>query len=47
MAVIVRAEAAEREAAAREYERSGHAEEAARLRHGTLSLLAAVTADTP
>ena len=46
IAAIVRAEAAEREAAAREYERGGHAEEAARLRRGTLGLLAAVTGDS-
>ena len=42
VAAIVHAEAAEREAAAREYERGGHADEAARLRHGTRGLLAAV-----
>ena len=42
VAAIVRAEAAEREAAATEYERGGHAEEAARLRRGTRGLLAAV-----
>lgn len=38
---IVRAEAAEREAAASEYERGGHPGEAARLRHGTRGLMAA------
>ena len=42
VAAIIRAEAAEREAAAREYERGGHAEEAAGLRQGTRGLLAAV-----
>ena len=39
-AAIVRTEAAEREAAASEYERGGHAAEAARLRHGIRALLA-------
>ena len=47
VAAIVRAEAAEREAAAREYERSGHAEQAARLRHGTQDLLAAAADEEP
>jgi hypothetical protein len=46
VAAIVRAEAAEREAAASEYERSGHAEQAARLRHGTRGLLAAINGAT-
>ena len=40
---IVRAEAAEREAAAAEYERGGYAEEAARLRSGIQALIAALT----
>ena len=35
VAAIVRAEAAERGAAASEYERGGHTAEAARLRHGS------------
>jgi uncharacterized protein len=39
VAAIVRAEAAEREAAARQYEHAGHAEQAAGLRHGTRALL--------
>ena len=42
VAAIVRAEAAEREAAAVDYERSGHAEEAALLRHGTRGLMTAM-----
>jgi len=37
---IVRQEAAEREAAAGEYERGGHAAEAARLREGARALMA-------
>ena len=40
MSAIVRREAAEREAAAGEYERAGHAAEAARLRQGTRALMA-------
>ena len=42
VAAIVREEAAEREAAAVEYERAGHAAEAARLRQGTRALMAAL-----
>jgi uncharacterized protein YqeY len=42
VAAIVRAEAAEREAAASQYERSGHAGQAAGLRHGTRALLDAL-----
>jgi uncharacterized protein YqeY len=42
VAAIVRAEAVEREAAASQYERSGHDEQAAGLRHGTRALLAAL-----
>jgi uncharacterized protein YqeY len=46
VAAIVRAEAAEREAAASQYERAGHAGQAAGLRRGTRALLAALgTAD--
>jgi uncharacterized protein YqeY len=41
-AAIVRAEAAEREAAASQYERSGHDAQAAGLRHGTRALLDAL-----
>jgi hypothetical protein len=44
VAAIVRAEAAEREAAASQYERAGHAGQAAGLRHGTQALLAALDA---
>ena len=40
VAAIVRQEAAEREAAAGEYERAGHAAEAARLREGARALTA-------
>ena len=43
VAAIVRAEAAEREAAASQYERSGHNEQAAGLRHGTRALLDALS----
>jgi uncharacterized protein len=39
---IVRAEAAERDAAASQYERAGHAGQAAGLRHGTRALLDAL-----
>src|SRR5690242_7551165 len=39
VAAIVRAEAAEREAAASQYERGGHDRQAAGLRHGTRVLL--------
>lgn len=42
IAAIVRQEAAEREAAAGEYERAGHAAEAARLRQGTRALMTAL-----
>jgi hypothetical protein len=42
VAAIVRAEAAEREAAASQYERSGHDGQAAGLRHGTRALLDAL-----
>jgi len=42
VAAIVQAEAAEREAAASQYERSGHAERAAGLRLGTRALLDAL-----
>ena len=42
VAAIVRQEAAEREAAAGEYERAGHTAEAARLRLGTRALIAAL-----
>jgi len=42
VAAIVREEAAEREAAADQYERAGHAAEAAGLRHGTRALMAAL-----
>ena len=42
VAAIVRAEAAEREAAASQYERTGHDEQAAGLRHGTRALLDAL-----
>ena len=42
VAAIVRAEAAEREAAASQYERAGHAGQAAGLRQGTRALLDAV-----
>ena len=41
-AAIVREEAAEREAAASEYERGGRAAEAARLREGARALMAAL-----
>jgi uncharacterized protein YqeY len=41
-AAIVRQEAAEREAAASEYERGGRAAEAARLREGARALMAAL-----
>ena len=41
-AAIVRREAAEREAAADEYERAGYAAEAAKLRQGTRALMAAL-----
>jgi hypothetical protein len=44
VAAIVRAEAAEREAAASQYERAGHAGQAAGLRHGTRALLTALDA---
>jgi hypothetical protein len=44
VAAIVRAEAAEREAAASQYELSGHAGQAEGLRHGTRALLAALGA---
>lgn len=40
MSAIVRQEAAEREAAAGEYERGGRAAEAARLREGARALMA-------
>jgi uncharacterized protein len=43
VAAIVRAEAAEREAAASQYERSGHDGQAAELRHGTRALLDALS----
>ena len=42
VAAIIRAEAAEREAAAGDYERNGHLEEAARLRRGTEGLMSAL-----
>lgn len=42
IAAIVRIEAAERDAAAGDYERAGHTAEAARLRHGTRALMAAL-----
>ena len=42
VAAIVRQEAAERADAADEYERTGHAAEAARLRQGTQALMAAL-----
>ena len=42
VAAIVRQEAAEREAAAGEYEGAGHTAEAARLRQGTRALMAAL-----
>jgi uncharacterized protein len=42
VAAIVRAEAAEREAAASQYELSGHTGQAEGLRHGTRALLAAL-----
>ena len=42
MAAIVRAEAAEREAAASQYERSGHAGQAAGMRQGTQALMDAL-----
>jgi uncharacterized protein YqeY len=42
VAAIVRQEAAEREAAAGEYERAGRTAEAARLRQGTGALMAAL-----
>jgi uncharacterized protein YqeY len=42
IATIVQQEAAEREAAAGEYERAGHTAEAARLRLGTRALIAAL-----
>jgi hypothetical protein len=44
VAAIVRAEAAEREAAASQYEHAGHAGQAAGLRHGTRVLLDALDA---
>jgi hypothetical protein len=44
VAAIVRAEAAEREAAASQYERGGHAGQAAGRRHGTRALLDALAA---
>jgi hypothetical protein len=44
VAAIVRAEAAEREAAASQYERAGHAGQVAGLRHGTRALLDALAA---
>lgn len=47
VATIVREEAAEREAAAVEYERAGHAAEAARLRQGALALTAALVQGAP
>jgi uncharacterized protein len=43
VAAIVRAEAADREAAASQYERSGHDGQAAELRHGTRALLDALS----
>ena len=42
VAAIVRQEAAERHAAAGEYERAGYAAEAARLRQGTRALMASL-----
>jgi uncharacterized protein YqeY len=45
IAAIVRQEAAEREAAAGEYERGGRAAEAARLREGARALIAALEQD--
>jgi hypothetical protein len=42
VAAIVRAEAAEREAAASQYERSGHAGQAAGMRQGTRALMDAL-----
>ena len=42
VAAIVRQEVAEREAAAGEYERAGHAAEAATMRQGTRALMAAL-----
>ena len=42
VAAIVRAEAAEREAAASQYERSGHAGQAAAIRPGTRALMEAL-----
>jgi uncharacterized protein len=42
VAAIVRAEVAEREAAASQYELAGHAAQAEGLRHGTRALLAAL-----
>jgi uncharacterized protein len=42
IAAIVRQEAAEREAAASQYQRGGRAEEAARLREGARALMAAL-----
>src|SRR5215472_2874603 len=44
-AAVVRQEAAEREAAADEYERAGYAADAARLRQGTRALMAALEED--
>lgn len=44
VAAIVRAEAAEREAAASQYEHAGHAGQAVGLRHGTRALLDALDA---
>lgn len=45
MTAIVRAEAAERETAAAEYERSGYAEAAAGLRDGNEALLAVLNGE--
>ena len=45
IAAIVRQEAAEREAAASEYERGGRTAEAARLREGARALMAALEQD--
>ena len=45
MAAIVRAEAAERETAAVEYERRGYASQAARLRDGNQALLSVLNGE--
>ena len=44
---IVRAEAAERQAAARDYDRTGHADQAERLRRGAQVLISALDPQEP